>query len=48
MVKVLLCLNEIPQVDAADALAVALCHAHLREGLSRIAGAQGIKGGRLK
>jgi len=28
MVKVLLSLSNIPQVDAADALAVALCHAH--------------------
>jgi crossover junction endodeoxyribonuclease RuvC len=48
MVKVLLCLNGIPQVDAADALAVALCHAHSREGLSRMAGVKGISGGRLK
>jgi crossover junction endodeoxyribonuclease RuvC len=28
MVKMLLTLSDIPQVDAADALAVALCHAH--------------------
>lgn len=28
MVKVLLSLSNIPQVDAADALAVALCHTH--------------------
>jgi len=28
MVKVLLCLSALPQSDAADALAVALCHAH--------------------
>ncbi|MDM8558578.1 crossover junction endodeoxyribonuclease RuvC [Thiotrichales bacterium HSG14] len=28
MVKILLSLSDIPQVDAADALAVALCHAH--------------------
>jgi crossover junction endodeoxyribonuclease RuvC len=48
MVKVLLCLNEVPQVDAADALAVALCHAHSREGLTRMAGVKGISGGRLK
>jgi crossover junction endodeoxyribonuclease RuvC len=27
MVKLLLCLSELPQKDAADALAVALCHA---------------------
>jgi crossover junction endodeoxyribonuclease RuvC len=30
MVKVLLNLREAPPTDAADALAVALCHAHLR------------------
>lgn len=30
MVKVLLCLAEPPQEDAADALAVALCHGHSR------------------
>jgi crossover junction endodeoxyribonuclease RuvC len=28
MVKVLLCLPKTPQADAADALAVALCHTH--------------------
>ncbi len=28
MVKVLLGLSEVPQTDAADALAVAICHAH--------------------
>jgi crossover junction endodeoxyribonuclease RuvC len=28
MVKVLLSLSNTPQADAADALAVALCHAH--------------------
>ncbi|MDB5985717.1 MAG: ruvC [Nevskia sp.] len=30
MIKVLLNLNETPPTDAADALAVALCHAHQR------------------
>jgi crossover junction endodeoxyribonuclease RuvC len=30
MIKVLLALNERPQADAADALAVAVCHAHTR------------------
>jgi len=30
MIKALLSLNRIPQSDAADALAVALCHGHLR------------------
>lgn len=49
MVKILLCLNEIPQADAADALAIALCHGHSREGILRMAaGVTGIKGGRLQ
>ena len=36
MVKVLLCLDGIPQADAADALAVALCHGHSRENILRL------------
>ena len=48
MVKVLLCLNRIPTADAADALAVALCHAHSRQGLQRMAAVSGIRGGRLR
>ena len=36
MVKVLLCLNGIPRADAADALAVALCHGHSRENILRL------------
>lgn len=37
MVKVLLNLTTIPPQDAADALAIALCHAHMRSGfLSKI------------
>jgi crossover junction endodeoxyribonuclease RuvC len=39
MVKVLLCLPEAPQPDAADALAIAICHGHSREGLAKLAGA---------
>lgn len=27
MIKLLLCLSDVPQTDAADALAIALCHA---------------------
>lgn len=46
MIKVLLCLSEVPATDAADALAIAICHAHSREGLLRMQGVQGIKGGR--
>ncbi|NIQ12040.1 MAG: crossover junction endodeoxyribonuclease RuvC [Gammaproteobacteria bacterium] len=48
MVKVLLCLSSVPETDAADALAIALCHAHSREGLQGMAGATGIRGGRLR
>jgi len=33
MVRVLLGLNKLPQEDAADALAIALCQAHLRTSL---------------
>jgi crossover junction endodeoxyribonuclease RuvC len=35
MIKVLLCLQKAPQADAADALAVALCHAHTRHTLAQ-------------
>ena len=39
MIRILLCLTERPQADAADALAVAICHGHQREGRRRIAAA---------
>lgn len=42
MVKVLLCLDRLPETDAADALAVALCHAHSREGIRRMNKSSGI------
>lgn len=48
MIKVLLCIDKVPQADAADALAVALCHGHSREGLMRMTGVKGIRGGRLQ
>ena len=48
MVKVLLCLSQAPPPDAADALAVALCHGHSREGLLRMAGVSGIRRSRLR
>jgi crossover junction endodeoxyribonuclease RuvC len=48
MIKILLCLDSAPGVDAADALAVALCHGHSREGLLRMNGVTGISRGRLK
>ncbi len=37
MVKTLLCLNAVPMPDEADALAVALCHAHHQPLADRIA-----------
>ena len=48
MIKILLCLNSPPQADEADALAIALCHGHSREGLLRMQGVKGISRGRLK
>ena len=41
MVRALLNLDHAPSADAADALGVAICHAHMREGLARIALAGG-------
>ncbi len=41
MVKAMLGLDATPQADAADALGVALCHAHTRAGLVRMAGLSG-------
>jgi len=41
MIKALLGLSEAPQADAADALAAAICHSHMREGLARLALAGG-------
>ncbi len=41
MVKVLLSLAETPTADAADALAVAICHGHVRETRRRLASAVG-------
>ena len=38
MVKHLLSLPGTPQADAADALAVALCHAHTEQSLINMAG----------
>lgn len=48
MVKVLLCLEQVPQSDAADALAVALCHGHSRQGVLRMREVTGISRGRLR
>lgn len=38
MVTYLLKLSATPQADAADALAVALCHSHTQQSLTRLAG----------
>jgi crossover junction endodeoxyribonuclease RuvC len=43
MVKLMLRLSEIPAEDAADALAVALCHSHHSLGAARLAGATSIQ-----
>ncbi len=36
MIKILLCLRDLPPSDAADALAVAICHAHTSHTLARM------------
>lgn len=46
MVQALLKLPAVPQADAADALAVALCHLHTGQTLGRVAGARRARGGR--
>ncbi len=48
MVRVLLNLNDTPQADAADALAIALCHSYQQNALNRVADATGVAGGRLR
>jgi len=48
MVKTLLSLSDLPQEDAADALAAALCHAHTQRGLSSLVGVSRGKRGRLQ
>ncbi len=48
MVKVLLRIDDAVAEDAADALAVAICHAHSRENLVRIAAANSYSRKRLR
>ncbi|MGI9274516.1 MAG: crossover junction endodeoxyribonuclease RuvC [Endozoicomonas sp.] len=48
MVKSILGLNDTPQSDAADALAIAICHAHTRASMVRMAGVTGSARRRLK
>ncbi len=46
MVVSLLMLNSSPQSDAADALAIAICHSHMRTGLAGVTGSKGYIGRR--
>lgn len=48
MVKYLLNLSGVPQPDAADALAVALCHAHSRLSFKQLTHKKCIKRGRIR
>jgi len=48
MVRALLNLPGVPQADAADALAIALCHVNMRDGIARIAGSTEWRNGRLQ
>ncbi len=48
MVRVLLKLPAEPQEDAADALAAALCHAHMQQSMINMAGAQSVRRRRLR
>jgi crossover junction endodeoxyribonuclease RuvC len=48
MIKVLLNLQGEPQEDAADALAVALCHAQTANTLAKLPGVEQARGGRLR
>lgn len=47
MIKALLALAAAPRTDAADALAVAVCHGHTSQGLAAVTGARGARAGRL-
>jgi len=47
MVQTLLTLPGQPQEDAADALAIALCHTQTQHNLARMAGAKSFRRGRL-
>jgi crossover junction endodeoxyribonuclease RuvC len=48
MIRVLLSLPATPQADAADALAVAVCHGHRGQTLARVPEAVASRGGRLR
>ncbi|HEY5601802.1 MAG TPA: crossover junction endodeoxyribonuclease RuvC [Gammaproteobacteria bacterium] len=46
MIQVLLKLSAVPQADAADALAIAMCHANTNNTLARMQGIKGMRKGR--
>jgi crossover junction endodeoxyribonuclease RuvC len=49
MVQVLLSLSRKPQADAADALAIAMCHAHMSQSILRVvSGAGKVRNGRVR
>jgi len=48
MVRVLLNLSETPQADAADALAIALCHSYQQRAIERVSAAKKLRRGRLR
>lgn len=48
MIKTLLKLSEVPGEDAADALSVAVCHAHTQHTLIRLAGVRSSRRGRMR
>ena len=47
MIKTLLKLSEVPGEDAADALSVAVCHAHTQQTMIRLAGVRSSRRGRM-
>jgi crossover junction endodeoxyribonuclease RuvC len=47
MICTLLRLDKAPSEDAADALSVAVCHAHTTQALVRMAGVRSSRRGRL-
>lgn len=48
MICHILKLNKTPQQDAADALGVAVCHAHMETSLIKMAGARKVRRGRVR
>jgi crossover junction endodeoxyribonuclease RuvC len=48
MVQVMLGIRGTLQADAADALAIAICHVHTHRGLDRLGGARHFRGNRLQ